>query len=233
MTRNQAADASHRATPTGDRFEFAGRVLDPDDKPIAGAKLHLAYFGYNGQVPPAIRATSDSTGHFRIDVRKEDFVDTNYETPWITVQVVATAEGFGLGWAEASEWADVHASVAKKVDPQNLTVRLARDDPPISGRVVDLEGRPVAGATIRPAEILEPPSPDLSAWIAASTKGAEGSIELERVYLKRKLFPRVSGLPIAIVTDPEGRFAIRGVGADACSGLRSPAQQFNQRESAF
>ena len=94
VTRNQAPDDSRKATSTEDRLEYSGRVLDPDGKPFAGAKLHLAYFGYTGQAPPAIRATSDSQGHFRIDVRKQDFVDTDNETPWSTALVVGTADGF-------------------------------------------------------------------------------------------------------------------------------------------
>jgi len=147
-------------------------------------------------------------------VRKEEFVDTTIESPWTTAMVVATAEGFGLGWADAGQWADVHASEPKKIDPLNLSVRLVRDDAPISGRLVDLEGRPVAGATIRPAEILEPASADLSAWIAASTNGMGGAFEVEREHFKRKLWPRTSGLPIAIVTDSDGRFSIRGVGVE-------------------
>ena len=88
-------------------------------------------------------------------MRKADFVDTTYETPWTTAQVVATAAGFGLGWADAAKDEDAN------VDPRNLTIRLAREDAPISGRLVDLEGRPVAGATIRHQEILEPGAGDL------------------------------------------------------------------------
>ena len=53
-----------KSVTTGDRFEYAGRVVDPEGNPVAGAKLHLAYFGYNGQAPPAIRATSDRDGRF-------------------------------------------------------------------------------------------------------------------------------------------------------------------------
>ena len=122
--------------------------------------------------------------------------------------------GFGLGWADAGEWADVHASEPKKIDPRNLTVRLTGDQAPISGRIVDLEGRPLAGVIIRPGEILEPKERDLSAFIAASTNGKGGSVEIEREYFQRKLWPRGSGLPVAIVTDNEGRFLIRGVGAE-------------------
>ena len=165
--------------------------------------------------PARYPRTSDSQGYFRIAVRKQDFVDTDNETPSSTAQVVGTAYGFGLGWADAGEWADVHASEPKKIDPRNLTVRLTGDHAPISGRIVDLEGRPLAGVIIRPGEILEPKERDLSTFIAASTNGKGGSVEIEREYFQRKLWPRGSGLPSAIATDNEGRFLIRGVGASA------------------
>jgi beta-lactamase regulating signal transducer with metallopeptidase domain len=207
VTQNHSTDASRAATPSGDRFEYAGRVLDPDGKPLAGAKLHLAHFRYTGQVPPAVRATSDSGGRFRIELPQQELVD------W-TTKVVATADGFGLGWADAGQWADSNASEPKKIDTSSLTIRLVRDDAPIAGRLVDLEGRPVVGATIRPEEILEPPQGDLAAFIAASTSGEGGSHEIEREYLKGKLWPRASGLPATILTDSDGRFSIRGVGAE-------------------
>jgi beta-lactamase regulating signal transducer with metallopeptidase domain len=203
-----AGTVSPKAAVATDRFEYSGRVLDPYGKPVAGAKLHLAYFGYNGQAAPAIRATSDALGRFRIEVSKADFVDTTYETPWTTAQVVATAAGFGLGWADAAKEEDA------KSDPRNLTIRLPHEDAPISGRLVDLEGRPVAGATVRHQEILEPEQGELSAWIAASTTGSGGAFEIEREYLKRKLRPRVSGLPVVVTTDADGRFSIQGVGRE-------------------
>jgi protocatechuate 3,4-dioxygenase beta subunit len=211
---NPSEPASQKTAIAGDRFEYAGRVVDPDGKSVSGAKLHLSYFNYQGQLPPAVRATSDATGRFRIDVRKEDFVDTTYDTPWTTTQVVATAAGFGLGWTDASK--DEHSNT----DPRNLTIRLAREDTAISGRLVDLEGRPVAGALISHLEILEPEQGDLSPWIAASTPGPGGAYEIEREYLKRKLWPRGSGLPVAITTDADGRFAIQGVGGERLIRLK-------------
>ena len=51
----------------------------------------------------------------------------------------------------------------------------------------------MAGATIRPQEILEPDQGDLSAWIGAATSGPGDSFEIEREYLKRKLWPRRIG----------------------------------------
>jgi hypothetical protein len=221
---NPSGPASQKTTVAGDRFEYAGRVVDPDGKPVSGAKLHLNYFGYQGQSPSAIRATSDASGRFRIDVRKLDFVDTTYETPWTTTQVVASALGFGLGWTDASK--DEHSNT----DPRNLTIRLAREDTAISGRLVDLEGRPVAGATIRPLEVLEPENGDLAPWIAASTSGPGGAYELEREYLKRKLLPRGSGMPVTITTDAQGRFAIQGVGGERLIRLKLSGPTIQTKE---
>ena len=56
--------------------------------------------------------------------------------PW----VVASAPGFGPGWASA---------VRQPGAPDETTVRLEEDGPPIEGRIVDLEGRPVAGARVK------------------------------------------------------------------------------------
>ena len=103
---------------------------------------------------------------------------------------------------------------------RDLTIRLTRGDAPISGRLVDLEGRPVAGATIRPEEILEPEKDDLSAWIGAEMSGPGDSYEIEREYLKRKLWSRGSGLPLELITDTEGRFSIHGIGRERLIRLK-------------
>ena len=141
-------------------------------------------------------------------MRKEDFVDTTYESPWNTAQVVATAAGFGLGWANASQEDDAERRSAQ---PDHSA---CAEDVPISGRLVDLEGRPVAGATIRHQEILEPDQGDLSAWIAASTAGTGGSYEIEREYLKRKLWPGALG-PAHRDHDRRRRTASRSQASDA------------------
>ena len=58
------------------------------------------------------------------------------EFPWL----VATAPGFGPGWVRGA---------FKAAASGELTVRLVEDGPPIEGRIVDLEGRPVAGAQVK------------------------------------------------------------------------------------
>ena len=56
---------------------------------------------------------------------------------------MAVQPGFGPAWIEAED--------LKKTS--GLTLTLATDDMPIEGRLLNLEGRPVAGATVRVDEI--------------------------------------------------------------------------------
>jgi beta-lactamase regulating signal transducer with metallopeptidase domain len=220
MEKNASNAAQSKGNEMSERFEYAGHVLDPDGTPVAGVKLHLAYFGYQGKCPPPVRATSDREGRFHFEVTKQDFSDTDIDNPWTTAIVVASKEELGLGWAYAAEWADPNESEKKTIDRLNLTLRLVRDDLPISGRIVDLQGHPVAGVSIDPNEILEPEGGDLSTWIADSRTGKAGSYELERKYLTHKLRSRGSGLPNPIFTGTDGRFSIRGAGRERLIRLK-------------
>ena len=166
---NAATAASGRATVPGDQFVYAGRVLDPDGKPSSGARIRLSYGSYRGPSPPPVRATSDGAGKFQFTVTKGDFTDTDDREPWTLAEVVATADGFGPGWARGSTLPGSES----KVDPLNLSIRLVRDDMPISGRIVDLQGHPVANATIRLKNIMEPEGGDLSAWLVGARTGVE------------------------------------------------------------
>ena len=114
--------------------------------------------------------------------------------------VVGSAPGFGPGW--------IPPVSLKAANAGELTVRLVEDGPPIEGQIVDLEGRPVAGAQVKVEQVwfagdTRPPfteSGDLSAWLAmvkdrgirsgdslmplettiATTTGHDGSIPPDR-----------------------------------------------------
>ncbi len=55
--------------------------------------------------------------------------------------------GFGPGWASAP---------SRPPTSSELTIRLVEDGPPIEGRIVDLEGRPVAGARVKVEHVWFP-----------------------------------------------------------------------------
>jgi hypothetical protein len=110
--------------------------------------------------------------------------------------VNASAPGFGFAWGEPGIRADALSDV---------TIRLARDDHPLEGRVVDLEGRPIPGVSIRTLKAGVSPDGDLSAWAIGFRDRDEG------IYSKLEQFPLQ--LP-PVVAGPDGRFRIEGVGRD-------------------
>jgi beta-lactamase regulating signal transducer with metallopeptidase domain len=200
--------ASTGAEESGDRLEFGGRVVDPDGKPFAGARLHLAYYGRGPEGGVRVRTTSDSAGRFRFAVAKADLDPQNEPSKF--AQVVASADGFGPGWENTFTLADN----GPKPDSRNLTVRLVRDDVPISGRLVDLEGRPLPGVTIQPVRILAAKDGDLTPWIKASKAGNAEMSENEQTYLNRSIWNAGGKASRAVVTDGDGRFTITGVGRE-------------------
>ena len=137
-----------------DAVVFGGRVIDPDGRPFAGAKLYLSYFRWadrDSTLP--LRAISDTAGRFRFTVEKSHFELPHLEA-WRNARVVALADGFGPGGTD-SDLPDAG---------RELTVRLARDDVPITGRLMDLEGRAVAGAVVQAERFLASTSGDLTPW---------------------------------------------------------------------
>jgi beta-lactamase regulating signal transducer with metallopeptidase domain/protocatechuate 3,4-dioxygenase beta subunit len=195
-------------------FEFAGQVLGPDGKRFAGAKLHLAYYRYGRDPDIRIRAISDSSGHFRFFVARDDFEPSREE--WNNAQVVASADGYGPGWENTFK----ERPDSPQPDPRNLTIRLARDDIAIAGRLVDLQGRPVRGASIEPGRILESKNGDLSTWMAAATSPGGSVYESEQAYLSRSLATGGHKASVPIVTDADGRFTITGVGRERIIELK-------------
>ena len=80
-------------------YAFAGTVVDPQGKPVAGAKV---WFDYALARPPAqpvpADAVSDAEGKFQFSRAKSSLVrHALLESPYPTIGVlVATKEGFGF-----------------------------------------------------------------------------------------------------------------------------------------
>ena len=92
------------------------------------------YFTRSSAPPPAEpQATTGRNGEFEFSVP----ADVLFGALWL--RIVAVKPGYGPAWIAAEE--------LKKTS--GLTLTLATDDLPIEGRLLNLEGRPVVGATVR------------------------------------------------------------------------------------
>jgi RNA polymerase sigma factor (sigma-70 family) len=167
----------------------SGRVLGPDDKPFAGAKLFVVARGAKKE-DLAVKATTGDDGRFRVSVAAGD-LDRD-------AKIVATAKAHGPDWVDLRSGKPVG----------EVTLRLSPDDVPIGGRLLDLEGRAVVGATVAVSWVEKV---DLKPWLADKAKGdlpATGSIGTAAL----------AG-PTSVKTDTTGRFRLTGFGRDRVAHL--------------
>jgi RNA polymerase sigma factor (sigma-70 family) len=217
-TTQPKAEAVGREEPVSGKpletVEVKGRVVAPDGRSVAGAAVAAAYFRADVAAWP--RATSGTDGSFTIRLPRQDGADSDgYRArfPW----VVASAPGHGVGWIQGALRPDRR---------DDLVVRLPEEGPPIEGQVVDLEGRPVAGARVEAARIWFDGNGDLAGWIAKARNGAAGNLwqGLENLSLEPFAAPgRASSterlVSISATTGADGRFTLTGIGRDRIADL--------------
>ncbi|WP_406699753.1 sigma-70 family RNA polymerase sigma factor [Singulisphaera sp. Ch08] len=191
----QATQTEPAPSKPAETVEVRGVVVAPDGHPVAGAAVRGAFFDRKSATP---QATSGPDGRFTIHLPKPGREIAGYTAiyPWI----IASAPGFGIGWAKG---------VLRTDRPAEQVVPLIPEGPPIEGRVIDLEGRPVVAARVKLTRILFDEKNDLTGWIARARNGAEGNLwqSLGTLTLEKVL-------AIEAVTGPDGRFTLTGVGRD-------------------
>ncbi len=177
-------------------IDIRGRVVDPGGTAVARAKIFLGpSLPINAVLPPpAPVATSGADGSFRFSVGKKDLGEGR--------TVAALAEGFGPGWLVV----DAAGSA------RELTLALARDDIPLTGRVLDLQGRPVEGVAVRVVGVLAPPGGDLVAWLRAGD--GKSTVEFWPEAHRHSLNFGGPGTLPAATTGADGRFRLAGIGRD-------------------
>ncbi len=189
-TRADAQAKANGDDRTGKLKEKAidGQVVSPDGKPIAGATVILSRWQWisNGigdgwastRKSETLRKTTTADGRFAFG-------------PQPFGEVIAIAPGFGLG----------HFSEDHKI-------RLTAGDLPINGRLVDLEGRPMAGVKVTLEQVWLPAA---DAHVSPDAPfSMDGRLGMEGVGL----------LPEGFVTGPDGRFRIEGLGRDVAANIK-------------
>jgi RNA polymerase sigma factor (sigma-70 family) len=187
-----------------DSVMVSGWVLDLDRKPVAGAKLYLPTFALKG---PAYseRAMSGPEGRFHFTIAKSELDRTSADRP--APHVMAVAAGHGCDWAKVE--------VAGE-----LALRLVKDVP-INGRILDADGKPVAGAKLTVMGVSGANGEDLENFLKAIRLGPDmlGWDYLKETFALGWVGP-LPGQPSVLTTDADGRFKLAGAGRDRVVGFR-------------
>jgi protocatechuate 3,4-dioxygenase beta subunit len=212
--RAQSPDAATKKlqTPRENKDKdvtVSGCVVDPDGKSVSGAKLVFVYSPAK-KYPQKVWAVSTAEGRFAFTVPVKN-VDNGYsEKPWEHTYVVAAAEGYGFAAARLGQ-----------PGASDLTLRLVKDDLPLRGRLLDLEGNPVAGARVRLADVLNVPKKgDLTDWLAALKANKDNPGTIDANYLTWLYSPAFDLLFPPVTTGADGRFEMKGIGRERVAHLR-------------
>ena len=236
--------ADKTGTPVPKQLHVKGRVLGPDGKPVAGATVFAAWSLLRGDPLSGIiksgriehriiaETKSDAQGTFDLEVSTQPPDVTRMSEGW---QITAFAPGFGPVWRR-----DVF--LFKDASAKATTTLSLTSDQPIRGRVVDLEGSPLAGIHVRIHELVSPESElALLDWIQEA-KGkspprtvddyfepslASGGTGKNSPYASAfpvhwndgKLSHGGPALPADCETDKDGRFEFRQLGVDRLATL--------------
>lgn len=206
-------DPSHKPEK-GKSMEIQGRVLGPDAKAVAGAKVYYYFLTHQEEALP-VRATTDAQGRFAFTLTPKDIplsADAEHADPRKMGQVIVKADGFTFAWH----------GVAKQ--HRNLTLHVAADSTPLTGRLIDLQGKPLAGLRVTAWSVAAPETGDLAPFVKA-LRSRESFNAAYRKHLPHRLWnpfiwsPRIPLLP-ATTTDVNGRFRLRGLAKEQLVQLR-------------
>src|SRR5262249_20396254 len=118
-------------------------------------------------------------------------------------RLVAVAKGFAPDWA----------SIGGKHKDGEISLQLVEADVAVTGRILDLEGRPMQGITVELRWVGKNPDGPMADWIKrfvdVHEKGAwnnEDGLDIIR--------PWGLGVPLTALTDKDGRFRLSGIGND-------------------
>src|SRR5262245_4696083 len=194
------ADERPRAALKEETVEVTVRVVDPDGQSVADAVVST-WVQKGKQSTARTRLTVGTDGKFRFKVPAADVTES--------AMLMATADGYGPDWVELGKLISTGGEV---------TLRLAKDDVPISGRLLNLEGQGIAGATVRVRRVEKrEDGGDLTDVVATKKKWARGD------YVNGPDLKAIRGdaltMPTSVTTDAQGRFRLTGFGRERVVSL--------------
>ena len=216
-TELPAAGQNQKALPVADSKRtilLQGKVLGPGDRAVAGARLYLSVDEWTDPVELGI---TDASGSYHLDVPEEKLrrtVSPNFVYDGCIAALIATAGGFGPGWAELPAAKGGRMGEMKPGYAQNIHLVA---DIPIAGRVIDAGGKPIAGAAVavyRMIELADPHWRPMRTAIMAGNPNLLNREQSDPANWFAPLYPTAWHMIPPAVTDSEGRFQLGDGGGD-------------------
>jgi RNA polymerase sigma factor (sigma-70 family) len=194
--KQQAKEAPQAAKDEG--FAISGRVLDPDGKAVSGVTLYWPSVKKTEQPTPddfswVKKAITDDNGRFELKLKPSEM-----EGP-CRPYLLAVRDGFGFDWVE----------LTKGEKPAELTLRLVKDAP-IEGRVLDTQGKPIAGAKLIVGGIQVTGKEKVDEFLNLWKKNWHDTW----LVTKQPLYGYMNKVLHTTATDKAGRFTIGGLGVE-------------------
>ncbi len=176
--------------------EVSGTVLMPDGKPCANAVLYSPHLKKTPPTSPDDIAmekvgVTGPDGKFRVTALIIDPLGRTF--------VVAHAPGYGIEFVDRDK--------SSKNEP--VTLKLP-PDLPITGRLVNTEGKPVAGARVMVAGVQVPKEESLDTYLNAWKKNWRDALSFG---MRAAFLPAEFGTS-STVSDKDGRFRLSGAGKE-------------------
>src|SRR5262245_6902877 len=197
-TTNVATTTDESPAPKKDKADqpkettVTGRVLGTDGKPFVGAELFLV----TRDAKAKKLGVSESEGRFTVTVPRDE--------KWMTL--VAKADGVGVDFV----------ALERIPSSAEVELRMAKDRP-IRGRIVDTQGKPAAGVTVRVRYVAidgNSLGPFLAEWKTRTAPNPGLPAGTRQVGVAN------AGPFATTTTDKDGRFTISGVGDERLVELR-------------
>jgi hypothetical protein len=193
---------------------FSGRVTGPNGQPLGGARVYITPIKSCISPVDPVRAETSADGRFDFDAPDMTFIDLDGLPARRDGLIVATADGCAPDWLHI--WGRARSGFQSHSDPAKdaeLNLRLAADDVPIRGRLLDDDAEPLAGARVRLVGLMVPLLRDLDAHLQREMRRnlAMCMPDYERSLYRPELAP---GLTLETQTDADGQFTLSGLGRD-------------------
>lgn len=224
-TQTTIEQSSEKAQPAkSKKLVYEGTVVDPNKKPVADAKLYFV-FHQLGKFPDSNLkplATTDTSGKFKFDVDPDDYIRLGLDD-WKYAALFAAKEGLGVAWAPSLMFESTGAIqtdlelVAAKASwmlrfGSDKTLELVRDEQPIEGQIINVDGQPVVGALLRVKEVSWNASGTLEDWEKAVKHEKADYYSIRQTVSDQHNGYQLASVIPPVVTDANGRFTMRGIG---------------------